>query len=240
MTEGLLELALSNLLLSGAIGLLAYGVHRRGRYPALAHLLWVLTLVKAVTPPLFKLPVAVPLAQDASPAMASSSASAAGAGIDLAASLSSWLGTYGPALLVGAWFVGSGLVILITVTRIRRFGRLLSETSTAAPPEGPAHRRCVRLPAGTALLPLRVRLHGGAGADDMVESRSRADRRAAPVARGSRRRPAALGPGARAGPHQAPRSAGALARVGCHGRGLVEPGGVVGSSAAATGRRRCL
>ena len=51
MTEALVGLGLSNLLLSAAIGLVAYGVHRRGRYPALAHLLWVLTLIAAVTPP---------------------------------------------------------------------------------------------------------------------------------------------------------------------------------------------
>ena len=59
MTDLLVQIGLSNLLLSGVLAGLAYAVHRRGRYPTLAHLLWVFVLVKVVTPPLFTLPVAL-------------------------------------------------------------------------------------------------------------------------------------------------------------------------------------
>jgi beta-lactamase regulating signal transducer with metallopeptidase domain len=147
VSEGLVQLGLSNLLISGAIGLLAFGVHRRGRYPALAHLLWVLALVKVVTPPVLSMPLAVLPA--AAPADGSASfvapatrlgeapgAAAAlpttGAGVTWA-----WLGeglaTYGPVVLVAIWLLGSGIVALASARRIRRFSRLLAATSTPAP-----------------------------------------------------------------------------------------------------------
>ncbi len=58
MTAFLFQAAVSNLLLSALLAGVAYAVHRRGRYPVLAHVLWVLVLVKMVTPPLFLLPLA--------------------------------------------------------------------------------------------------------------------------------------------------------------------------------------
>ncbi len=57
MTTLLLQVAISNLVLSVPLALIAYAVHRSQRSPTLAHLLWVLVLVKLVTPPIFALPV---------------------------------------------------------------------------------------------------------------------------------------------------------------------------------------
>ncbi len=137
MNEGLLQLAFGNLVLSGAIGALAYGVHRTGRYPALAHFLWALVLIKAITPPLLVVPV--PLL-DTAPAAASSvlgSWPPAGvpAGGSLIGSVAGAAGQYAGTAVVLAWAMGSVLVLLASVRRIRRFGTLLRETSGPAPPE---------------------------------------------------------------------------------------------------------
>ena len=53
MTSLLLQFAISNLLLSVPLALIAYAVHRSQRSPTVAHLLWVLVLAKLVTPPIF-------------------------------------------------------------------------------------------------------------------------------------------------------------------------------------------
>jgi bla regulator protein BlaR1 len=54
---------ISNLLVASVLGFVAWRVSRRGRHPALAHALWVLVLVKLVTPPVVDLPV-LPQAMD--------------------------------------------------------------------------------------------------------------------------------------------------------------------------------
>jgi WD40 repeat protein/beta-lactamase regulating signal transducer with metallopeptidase domain len=51
------EIGLANALVAGAIALVALLVSRLSRRPAMAHALWLLVLVKLVTPPLFSLPV---------------------------------------------------------------------------------------------------------------------------------------------------------------------------------------
>ena len=58
MTGALAEVGLSNLVLSGVLATLAYAIHRSGRDPGVAHLLWVLVLVKAVTPAVLPAPAA--------------------------------------------------------------------------------------------------------------------------------------------------------------------------------------
>ncbi len=57
MMAFLLQVAISNLVLSVPLALVAYAVHRSQRSPTLAHLLWVLVLAKLVTPPIFSVPV---------------------------------------------------------------------------------------------------------------------------------------------------------------------------------------
>lgn len=53
----LFSIVLSNLLVAALLAIPAWLVSRWGRRPALAHALWVLVLVKLVTPPLLRLPL---------------------------------------------------------------------------------------------------------------------------------------------------------------------------------------
>jgi len=131
--ETVAELVLSNALFSLALAGLAWVVHRHGRYPAVAHLLWVLVLVKAVTPPLLVMPV--PLALASAPAGAEAWVAVNGS-VAGAASVESALAAllrWGSGALVVTWLIGSAVVLVTSVRRIRRFGHLLRETSTDAP-----------------------------------------------------------------------------------------------------------
>ena len=58
----LVETALVNGVLALPLALLAWLVSRRGRRPALAHALWVLVLLKLITPPIVRLPIQVQMA----------------------------------------------------------------------------------------------------------------------------------------------------------------------------------
>ncbi len=58
----LVETALVNGVLVVPLALLAWLISRRGRQPALAHALWVLVLLKLITPPLVRLPIQVQMA----------------------------------------------------------------------------------------------------------------------------------------------------------------------------------
>lgn len=53
----ILGLAIGNLLVSAGIAIIAWAVQRHGRHPGVAHLLWLLVLVKLLTPPLVDVPV---------------------------------------------------------------------------------------------------------------------------------------------------------------------------------------
>jgi len=125
VTDALTQLAASNLLASLFLAVAAYAVHRRGRYPVLAHLLWVLVLVKIVTPPVLTFSM-VPLAGLAtlSPRAPAEGLSLTGTAIEL-----------GVAGLLLLWMLGSLLVLATSLWRIHRFDRLLRATSVVAPAE---------------------------------------------------------------------------------------------------------
>ena len=146
MSDLLVQLALSNLLVSGVLAAVAYAVHRRGSYPGLAHLLWVFVLVKLVTPPL----LAVPLAPVPGVGSAGSGATTAGAsGLD--ATLAS-LAEPGVALLLFVWAAGALVVLAASLLRIYRFDRLLRRTSMQAPTgiQHEASQMAARLGLGSA------------------------------------------------------------------------------------------
>jgi bla regulator protein blaR1 len=73
--QTLLEIGLSNAVVATLLALFAAGVSRLYRRPAVAHVLWLLVLVKLVTPPLMTVPLpwpaAVPRASTPSPERAS-------------------------------------------------------------------------------------------------------------------------------------------------------------------------
>ena len=137
MSGFLLQLAVSNALLSAALAGLAYAVHHRGRHPVLAHALWVVVLVKVVTPPLVILPL-VPrpasVVVDSGPPTAASLGALAQALSPGAPEMTAPLVVDGPALLVLLWALGSALVLAVSLLRVRRFEGLLRRTSTPAPP----------------------------------------------------------------------------------------------------------
>ena len=53
----LLEIALSNAIVVSVLAVIVFLVGRFARYPALCHGLWVLVLVKLVTPPILHVPL---------------------------------------------------------------------------------------------------------------------------------------------------------------------------------------
>jgi len=135
---------IANLGVALAIALVAWGVQRGGGRPGLAHALWLLVLLKLVTPPLWSVDVprlgagaageSVALVSGTSGAPvrsepATASAPTRGAPLDgrsLAEPLLAWL--FG-LLLAGALFV-----LAVSLRRIARFRRLLREAATAPPP----------------------------------------------------------------------------------------------------------
>ena len=64
-----LNIALINAVTVLPLALLVYVVGRLARRPALTHALWVLVLLKFVTPPLFNLPVTIEVPVAESPAV---------------------------------------------------------------------------------------------------------------------------------------------------------------------------
>ncbi len=96
---------LSNALLAGILAAVVAVVCRFVRRPALAHGLWLLVLVKLLTPPVLMLRLGL------------------FAPSDIAAS---WLGRYLLLLLTAVWLGGSVFLFVVTVLRIGQFQRLLS------------------------------------------------------------------------------------------------------------------
>ncbi|NQT12024.1 MAG: hypothetical protein HQ582_04715, partial [Planctomycetes bacterium] len=51
------EIALSNAVVASLLALVAIAVGRAGRRPALTHSLWLLVLLKLITPPIIPIPI---------------------------------------------------------------------------------------------------------------------------------------------------------------------------------------
>lgn len=122
MTEFLLRVGAGNFVISLGLAAAAWGVQRWARRPRIAHVLWLLVLVKLVTPPIVAIPVpAVPgvTAPDPSALVAATTFP-------------------GERLLHGlawVWLAGSGLVFVWSMARILGFQRLLG-TATGPAPRG--------------------------------------------------------------------------------------------------------
>ena len=142
MADFWLPLTISNLCVSTLLALIALGVERRGRHPALAHLLWLLVLVKLMTPPVFTMPL-IPIASSASGSAAELEHAlngsefgepVAGAGpIDgTRHRLANIVQGAVPAAAV-VWAVGSVVICGWSLRRLIRFHRLVIRSSQAAP-----------------------------------------------------------------------------------------------------------
>jgi beta-lactamase regulating signal transducer with metallopeptidase domain len=138
VSGALAQVALNDLLFAAVLAGIASVVHRAGRYPAIAHALWVLVLVKAITPPFVVLPL-VPGPADPSPTGASADAVGAVVAGDpvlpVAPAVDASSGFVDPATALAIiWLLGSVVVLAVSIARIRRFDRLLRRTSRPAPP----------------------------------------------------------------------------------------------------------
>ena len=131
------------------------------RRPALAHVLWLLVLVKLVTPPLFRVPVNVPSwgSADASTVAEAVIPSAGIAGEPevspaapargthahptpavvapprqgLPGASTVWFGTHGVTVLLITWAAGTATYVAVTAVRTRRFARALRDAGPADP-----------------------------------------------------------------------------------------------------------
>jgi len=146
MTDLLLRIGVSNLCISSALALIAWAVQSRGKRPMVAHLLWLLVLIKLVTLPLVTIPVVAVAESPASPvlvddpvpetdvlagAMTPDSSGATAIAVSTAPTLLEQT-KHGLALL---WLVGSACVLVWSLLRIYRFNRLLGSASGPASPE---------------------------------------------------------------------------------------------------------
>jgi beta-lactamase regulating signal transducer with metallopeptidase domain len=168
MIDQLLTLGLSNLCIALAIAALAWTVQTKTKRPGVAHLLWLLVLVKLLTPALFTLPVvALPgafvssaagvaseLALPAGEAPALNGATPFGLpnAADAASAWAPWMET-GKLAFILVWLVGSLLTLGWSLLRIYRFNHLLRMGSHSAPPELQAHSNSLALVFGLKTAP---------------------------------------------------------------------------------------
>jgi beta-lactamase regulating signal transducer with metallopeptidase domain len=133
----ILEFAIGNVVIALPLGLLAWWLQRGGRQPFLAHLLWLVVLLKLVTPPLYALRIVAP----ADPGVTPNSSPIVSPAAEAVAPASDpgWLASGDWQIAVaGLWLAGSAFVLGWTLIRAYRFNRLLGATST---PAAAAHRR---------------------------------------------------------------------------------------------------
>jgi beta-lactamase regulating signal transducer with metallopeptidase domain len=116
---------ISNVVLASLLALTAWFVQRRLRRPATARILWVLALVKLVTPPL----VSVPLSE--APANVACALGICRCGPH--AGFQSFVRDMLPWILLAAWSAGAGMMAWNAWRRWTHFRRLLSHASPAPP-----------------------------------------------------------------------------------------------------------
>ncbi|MCK5941811.1 MAG: hypothetical protein KAI24_07590, partial [Planctomycetes bacterium] len=142
MNDYLLQFTAGNLLVSSSIALAAWLAQTRLRRPVLAHLLWIMALVKLLTPPLFTLPM-VPLPGEPAAAAPGTPTPTGFSPADLgpaaaasfepdAVAATAWLDVGDAAIWL--WVIGSAIVLLVSGLRIARFDRLLRQSSATAEP----------------------------------------------------------------------------------------------------------
>ena len=144
MSDAFLQACLSNLLVSLVVALAAWAVQTVLRRPLVAHLLWLLALVKLLTPPAVMVPFAA-IPWSAAPAPATIALPELEALASLPTDVAMFDAVDAPlagaddtaawweAALPWLWVTGSLLVLLGSAYRIARFHRLLLRASEPAP-----------------------------------------------------------------------------------------------------------
>ncbi|WP_419943361.1 M56 family metallopeptidase [Candidatus Palauibacter sp.] len=133
MTDLILQIGASKLVLSVGLAGVAWIVQRRLGWPSLAHGLWLLPLAALLVPPLVSIPI---WPREADPVAAVAAAGLSGAEpTPLAgAILVGWLKSHGKEGLVWLWLLGTASVLGWTLVRTLRFHRSLVRASEVAPP----------------------------------------------------------------------------------------------------------
>ncbi len=153
MTDDLVHFALSNSCLSLVIAIVAWAVQRAGRWPGIAHLLWVLVLAKLLTPPIFSVPIDVgtgslagelglhldrigsgAVAPGHLPQGQDDGVIGQGAADAMTAQRVPAFGAVKPGLLL-LWGMGSASVLAWSLVQICGFNRFLRMASETAPPD---------------------------------------------------------------------------------------------------------
>jgi beta-lactamase regulating signal transducer with metallopeptidase domain len=144
MIDLLFQMGLSNACLSLALAIVAMAVGAKARSPHLVHLLWLLVLVKLVTPPIVTIPV-VTIPQPSETAVVVNGHLSPGPQLsdspqqNIEVSRWSRLGSAAwdnvRVWLPPIWLVGSVVVFVWSMIRVFRFSRLLAGKSDAAPRE---------------------------------------------------------------------------------------------------------
>ncbi len=137
MIDYLLQLGLSNACMSLALAILAMVVGVTFKRPHLAHLLWLLVLIKLVTPPVVTIPViAIPGLPETAVAL-NNRPFVALEKVDtsLWSRIEFIVSNYGREGLVFIWLLGSVIVFAWSLVRVYRFNRLLKMESEVAPQE---------------------------------------------------------------------------------------------------------
>ena len=115
----------SNVFLALLLALAAWCIQRWLRRPAIAHCLWVLVLVKLVTPPLVSVPV-----RESSGVLACTLGTC---GCTQHAQTQTFVRDTLPWVLLGAWSVGAGVTAWVAWRRWARFRRLVAHASPVSP-----------------------------------------------------------------------------------------------------------
>jgi beta-lactamase regulating signal transducer with metallopeptidase domain len=141
MTDILLQIGVSKLIISLGLAGVAWSIQRWRNQPFLSHPLWFLVLATLVLPSVVTVPVVdLPwidasgfLATDA--AVLDSGRMALQDGGTLEAALMAFLAENGRQGLILLWLLGSAIVLLWSLVRVRRFNALLRTASSQAPQE---------------------------------------------------------------------------------------------------------
>lgn len=134
MSDWIIAMGTSNLLVSVALASLAAFVQWRTKRTWFVHFLWLVVLVKLVVPPVFATdwirfadveePVLAAVEWSEASAVVSEPSAwtdAGTTGLDQAVDPKSWL--------LGLWALGSLALVILTLVRLRRFDKLLAESS---------------------------------------------------------------------------------------------------------------
>jgi beta-lactamase regulating signal transducer with metallopeptidase domain len=142
MKDLFFQIGLSNACFALVLALVALLVGAKSKRPHLAHLLWLMVLIKLVTPPLLSLPVipsSGPLEESVkSFAMPVIEAGELGPVVDEHPARAEFLRAvveHGKAWFVGLWLAGSALVLCWSLVRVVQFHRLLVAHSESASDE---------------------------------------------------------------------------------------------------------